>query len=440
MLALLISRVQPSDEAVTAALGEHADLHAAPAHRHEHSDDSDHFHASGSSHFMCRVCGNSLFDARDYVPGAVLSGPRVMGIKEEPELGRDGVLHVLTRGEGGQGATTALFRAGSNVVQGAASENPLFAGYNQRQVACARCGQPVGWRFEKGAPASASTVSAGGGAGSDFQQPAGGVSTSSASLHVVPYSASEEDARLRLLDGVCLTLPKGWWTYEYCHKRVMLQYHKDAADGKVDPRWSLGDFDVHGRVERARPISAAAGYYTSHFFVGGQRCDETGKGRATEVQFFCCGAGAKPSHSLPGTPVTAPIMPTSSSTTAAFVADIEEPALCRYRVKVCVPDLCTSAPAAPRATEPAEADRVATQAPAELEEAAPATPPPTDTDVTAPANTASTTINPTYDPSTMPSPLFIAAAWNAVMGDGSDVYASLAGGDMATGIAPVRFG
>jgi hypothetical protein len=56
------------------------------------------------------------------------------------------------------------------------------------------------------------------------------------------------------------------------------------------PDYSLGHYDDSGKFERPSGGAGAEapGYYTSHFFAGGQRCDETGKGRATEVQYFCC--------------------------------------------------------------------------------------------------------------------------------------------------------
>jgi hypothetical protein len=76
-------------------------------------------------------------------------------------------------------------------------------------------------------------------------------------------------------------------------------------------------------IERVAVPSAA--YYTSHFFRGGQvsvirhvlltlsdftspqpvlqHCDETGKGRATEVQFYCCQPAAVPVPAGAGQPL-----------------------------------------------------------------------------------------------------------------------------------------
>jgi hypothetical protein len=85
----------------------------------------------------------------------------------------------------------------------------------------------------------------------------------------------------------------------------------------------------------------SGGYYTSHFYANGQHCDETGKGRATEVQFFCCGAETSSSSS-------------SSSSSgggggAPHILDLAEPGgagTCKYILRVCVPALCAEHPMA----------------------------------------------------------------------------------------------
>lgn len=102
-----------------------------------------------------------------------------------------------------------------------------------------------------------------------------------------------------------------------CHKSRVRQYHRIEATGKDDPDWSLGTFVGGQKAERIaspdapgpsassedaggfKPMrsdaSSGAGrlYFTSHFFRGGQRCDENGQQRATEVQFFCCPAAVQ---------------------------------------------------------------------------------------------------------------------------------------------------
>jgi hypothetical protein len=84
------------------------------------------------------------------------------------------------------------------------------------------------------------------------------------------------------------------------------------------------------------------GYYTSHFYVNGQHCDETGKGRATEVQFFCCSEAA-PSGSGSGSGSG------GGGAKGPHILDLEEPGgagTCKYVLRVCVPALCADHPLA----------------------------------------------------------------------------------------------
>jgi hypothetical protein len=74
------------------------------------------------------------------------------------------------------------------------------------------------------------------------------------------------------------------------------------AGGSAQPRevrnpdWSLGVADTSGRLFRA--ADATKGYAT-RYFVGGQHCDETSRGRRSEVQIHCCATRAHlPAHIL----------------------------------------------------------------------------------------------------------------------------------------------
>jgi len=42
------------------------------------------------------------------------------------------------------------------------------------------------------------------------------------------------------LDGSCAYLNQGWWTYEWCHRRHVRQFHLEAQ--ARSPEWSLGDY------------------------------------------------------------------------------------------------------------------------------------------------------------------------------------------------------
>ena len=52
-------------------------------------------------------------------------------------------------------------------------------------------------------------------------------------LHLAPDRPQTEDLLASVLDGVCLTQRFGWWTYQWCHRRHVQQYHK--ADPPATP-------------------------------------------------------------------------------------------------------------------------------------------------------------------------------------------------------------
>lgn len=263
----------------------------------------------------------------------------------------------------------------------------------------------------------------------------------------------------------------------------MRQYHRIEATGVDEPDWSLGTFVGGRKAERigspdAAPAadSPAAGantdfatqihtdpgtgaviptgasgavahavqgagriYFTSHFFRGGQRCDENGQQRATEVQFFCCPAAVQ--H-------------------GSYILSVEEPALCRYTMRVCVDTLCVAVqrpspsptaepPAVP--VPPADGSAVAgAQGDAE-EEAAQVH---SDSSAASSAGASGTVDNSEAvssvardvssednndEDESLPS-TFILAFLRALMGDRSDAYRALTGGAPMSGISPVRFG
>ncbi len=68
--------------------------------------------------------------------------------------------------------------------------------------------------------------------------------------------------------------PGGWWSYEWCHRKVVRQFHREA-DGSMNPVWSLGEFDSQDRVTTVTPKYADSGYYHSYHYIDGQVCGGT---------------------------------------------------------------------------------------------------------------------------------------------------------------------
>jgi len=231
-------------------------------------------------------------------------------------------------GVGVGGAAAGLQQAGATSFSssGGGSEGAATGEAAQPQ-ASESAAQPTGPPPPPIAALAPGEAAAGGGAGTTHESTAGSESggaagaaahaaavLSAAGVTVRPYVAGEEAAALRHLRGACLRFGSGgWWQYEWCVGRHVRQFHADPATGKADPDWSLGTYDPSAQADRivpppqptalapggvGSPEAAAAAaaaaadgprlYYSSQFYRGGQRCDENGKRRATEVQLYCC--------------------------------------------------------------------------------------------------------------------------------------------------------
>jgi hypothetical protein len=185
-----------------------------------------------------------------------------------------------------------------------------------------------------------------------------------------------------------------------------------------------------GKIERTSGAAHTPGYYTSHFFIGGQLCHETNKGRQSEVQFFCC-----PLSGAPGEPpwllffnafLFTPqllnfyhsIVPLHNYCAVPTIESIEEPHQCKYRIKLCVPSLCHTVSPSP--------------SPSATVEITPTSTPPI---VAIEADTPEAGLGTNGRP-----PSFFAFIWRAIVGEQSEVMQKLTNGKTATGISPVRFG
>jgi protein OS-9 len=128
----------------------------------------------------------------------------------------------------------------------------------------------------------------------------------------------------------CFYRVEGWWTYEFCYKKQVRQYHQEGT-GAADPaagEFSLGAFDADAtaaanardpsRLQTLESALAETPRAHTHVFTGGTPCDLTSLERETEVVFKCApGPGAAPA-----------------------VAAIAEPATCRYSLTFATPVLC----------------------------------------------------------------------------------------------------
>ncbi|XP_023955101.2 endoplasmic reticulum lectin 1 isoform X2 [Bicyclus anynana] len=137
--------------------------------------------------------------------------------------------------------------------------------------------------------------------------------------------APKDDSPVRaFLDGeTCLNGGTGWWKYEFCYGKHVMQYHVDRAGEKTT--LLLGKFDEQAHLDWNKenrgkaPKPSAKRTSVSHFYSGGDVCDKTGKPRQTEVKLRC---------------------PENGSTLPQVSLYLLEPRTCHYILGVESPVIC----------------------------------------------------------------------------------------------------
>ncbi|XP_059055474.1 endoplasmic reticulum lectin 1 isoform X2 [Achroia grisella] len=116
------------------------------------------------------------------------------------------------------------------------------------------------------------------------------------------YPVITDDSPVRaFLNGEnCLHGGSGWWKYEFCYGKHVIQYHVDRNGDKTT--LLLGKFDeqehldwVKANVARMpKPVEYRTS--VSHFYSDGDVCDKTGRPRQTEVKLKCLENSSSPAH------------------------------------------------------------------------------------------------------------------------------------------------
>ncbi|XP_011699260.1 PREDICTED: endoplasmic reticulum lectin 1 isoform X2 [Wasmannia auropunctata] len=89
----------------------------------------------------------------------------------------------------------------------------------------------------------------------------------------------------------CLHGGNGWWKYEFCYGRSVVQYHIERDGTKTIV--NLGRFDKQKHLDwiaahpHKKPKPLELRKHLSHFYSDGSSCDKTGTSRQTEVKLKC---------------------------------------------------------------------------------------------------------------------------------------------------------
>ncbi|XP_068632451.1 endoplasmic reticulum lectin 1 isoform X2 [Battus philenor] len=97
----------------------------------------------------------------------------------------------------------------------------------------------------------------------------------------------------------CLNGGTGWWKYEFCYGKHVVQYHVDRTGEKTSVL--LGKFNEEAHLEwikenRGKAPKPVVRTSISHFYSGGDICDKTGKPRQTEVKMKCLENSSRPAQ------------------------------------------------------------------------------------------------------------------------------------------------
>ncbi|CAK9821039.1 Endoplasmic reticulum lectin 1 [Anthophora plagiata] len=139
------------------------------------------------------------------------------------------------------------------------------------------------------------------------------------------FSPAEVSPVKNFLSGKsCLRGGNGWWKYEFCYGRFVVQYHIERDDKNTIV--SLGKFDKQKHLEwiaahpHKKPKSPELRKQLSHFYSDGTICDKTGNPRQTEVKLKCV-----ESHTASPSSVSLFLL---EPKTCEYVLGVESPLIC----------------------------------------------------------------------------------------------------------------
>jgi len=148
------------------------------------------------------------------------------------------------------------------------------------------------------------------------------------------------ETKLKALRGACLKIEKGYWSYEFCYREGVFQFHGPNRQA-ADLVWSLGTYDASSPKLVSSVDKKNGGenqyLYMIHRFLGGQGCDETNQPRESQALFFCC-----PSVQDEGSPQDQYGTSEEGGSFHGMIKfeSIEERELCNYTLSLCSPLLC----------------------------------------------------------------------------------------------------
>ncbi|EQC37669.1 hypothetical protein SDRG_05256 [Saprolegnia diclina VS20] len=250
-------------------------------------------HDGSSTSLRCRMCGAHLAWKSDAMALPAATKGRAKSYRHEATLGESGEVTYFDGPLGDEFELAAFELTEASATESYSEEDSFFDDYNWRVLTCPRCARHVGWKFTH-----------------DLQEQC----MKLAKHHLAPAPSTAAIAELKATVDTafakqkCHVMANGWWSYQVCYESEVRQFHEEA-DGSRPFDWSMGRFTEDRSTEKE----------VVHHYTGGQTCDENGQARATTVKYVCCAEQPE-----------------------IAVDTIDEPSLCEYNIRVCVPSLCAA--------------------------------------------------------------------------------------------------
>jgi hypothetical protein len=357
---------------------------------------------STASHtIFCRRCGSTITTTSHHVN---IPHPESTDVTLLPVIQPQAEL-VTFRNPSSISYDIVTFKRATNIVVRGQQQpqQTFYPPFDWEPVYCKKCGAHIGWKFkaprnekDNSCPLGITSLppmkppdltgSAHPNVAAAAQKLAEDQSTTSSPPSPPPpppppsssSPSSSIQEMLSTLEGVCLTKQTGYWVYEWCFRQHVRQFHlepyvEDASTRKTlpegasivkiadtkyrkHPDWSLGQYilEAHqtkkGREKyrwsdtRKRGTTKEPKYVSHLHAVNGQKCDETSDGRRTEVRLLCCdfsGDKNRKEDSNSDSNTASTNGDQSNSREGVSIRSIKETSICRYRIEICAPVLCS---------------------------------------------------------------------------------------------------
>lgn len=105
------------------------------------------------------------------------------------------------------------------------------------------------------------------------------------------HAFDDVDLILKNYAGKCFVRQEGWWTFEFCYNKEVVQVHKPTSEEDVEMRYVLGAFDEGFNDARRRDVKKTGrpGSPYTQWYGNGTMCDVEGHIRPREivVKYIC---------------------------------------------------------------------------------------------------------------------------------------------------------